>query len=59
MRHRDDHLNDAVVKARDAAEVTHGDDLLQQLQSIEAEARGILKDAKKAKGRSLLADSIE
>ena len=49
MRHRDDHLNDAVVKARDAAEVTHGDDLLQQLQSIEAEARGILKDAKKAK----------
>ena len=33
--------------------------LLQKLQSIEAEARGILKDAKKAKGRSLLADSIE
>ena len=49
MRHRDDHLAAAVVKANGAAEATHGDDLLAKLESIEVEARGILKDAKKAK----------
>ena len=49
MRHRDDHLAAAVVKANGAAEAAHGDDLLAKLESIESEARGILKDAKKAK----------
>ena len=48
-RHRDDHLSAAVVKANGAAEVTRGDDLLAKLESIEVEARGILKASKRAK----------
>ena len=49
IRHKGDHLAAALVKANGAAEAAHGDDLLAKLESIESEARGILKDAKKAK----------
>ena len=49
FRHKSDHLAATVIKASAAAEVTHGDDLLTKLASIESEARGILKQAKTAK----------
>ena len=49
IRHKADHLPAALVKANGAAEAAHGDGLLAKLESIEGEARALLKDAKEAK----------
>ena len=44
-RHKTDHLPAALVKGKDAEEVAHGDSLLDQLQSLQSKALGILTKA--------------
>jgi len=47
-RHWQDHLPAALVKAREAGEIAHGDDLLTQLRDLQGKALGILAQAEKA-----------
>jgi hypothetical protein len=43
------HVMAVIAKAHDAKEITHGDNLLEQLKNLTAEARDIAATAKKAK----------
>ena len=45
FRHKADHLPVTLVKAREATQVAHADDLLSQLQHLQETALGILKRA--------------
>jgi transposase-like protein len=45
LRHRVDHLPASLLTARDAEEATNADDLLAELRSIQARARGLLDRA--------------
>jgi hypothetical protein len=47
-RHRDSHLPASMAQAAQAAEVAHGDSLLDQVRSLQAKALGILKKAEDA-----------
>jgi ethanolamine utilization microcompartment shell protein EutS len=47
-RHAQDHLPIALIKAKEAHAVTHGDDLLAQLRGLQAEALGILAKAERS-----------
>ena len=48
VRHSDDHIPTALVKAKDAAEEAHGDNLLAQVVDLRDKALGILKKAEKS-----------
>ncbi len=48
QRHRADHLPVHLVKAQDAAEVAHADNLLEQVKSLQARALTILGKAEQA-----------
>jgi hypothetical protein len=47
-RHQQDHLPAAMVKAVEAAEIAHGDSLLEQLKWLQVKALGILTKAEQA-----------
>jgi len=47
-RHQHNHLPAAMVKAVEAAEVAHGDSLLEQLKGLQVKALGILTKAEQA-----------
>ena len=47
-RHQQGHLVKAMVKAHDAQEVAHGDSLVDQLQSLQQRALGILTEAERS-----------
>ena len=47
-RHQQDHLPAALAKAVEAAEVAHGDSLLEQLKWLQVKALGILSKAEQA-----------
>ena len=48
IRHSDDHIPAALVKAKDAAEEAHGDNLLAQVCDLRDKALGILRKAEAA-----------
>ena len=48
QRHRSDHLPVSLVKAHDAGEVAHGDDLLDQVRGLQGKALAILVKAEAA-----------
>ena len=48
IRHHDNHLPKALLKARDVGEVAHADNILGQIRGLRDEAHGILTEAKKA-----------
>jgi hypothetical protein len=47
-RHKVDHLPTHLLKAREVEEVTHADDLLEQVKNLQAHALDILERAEKA-----------
>ncbi|MCI0867106.1 MAG: hypothetical protein J4N89_11240, partial [Chloroflexi bacterium] len=48
QRHKGDHLPANLAKAHDANEVAHGDDLLDQVRSLQGKALAILTKAEAA-----------
>ena len=58
IRHHDDHLPAALVKAREAADVAHADDLLAQVRNLRDRALGILKRAESADDRRVAPSAI-
>ncbi len=58
LRHHDDHLPAALVKARSAAEVAHADDLLAQVRDLRDRAFGILEKAESANDRRVALAAI-
>ena len=47
-RHKD-HLNGTLVKAKEAEDVAHADDLLEQVRDLQGKALSVLSKAEKAK----------
>ncbi len=45
IRHRKAHIPKALVKAQEATEIAHGEDLLGQLRGLQAQASQILEEA--------------
>ena len=45
IRHRKAHIPKALVKAQEASEIAHGEDLLGQLRDLQTRARQILEEA--------------
>lgn len=58
LRHRDGHLPEAMAKAREAGEVARGDELLAQVQDLQARTLAILNGAEKAKDGHLALRAI-
>src|SRR3712207_3703839 len=48
QRHKENHLPASLVKAQEAAEVAHADDLLSQVRDLRDKALGILTKAERA-----------
>jgi len=58
-RHANGHLPAALVKAREAGEVIHADDLLARVRSLEGKALRILEEAEKTKDHRIALGALK
>ncbi len=58
MRHRNQHLPVSAIMAQEAEEVTHSDDLLDEIRDLQERTQGALERAQKAEELSVALQAI-
>lgn len=59
MRHKENHLPQAMVKAKEAADIAHADDLVGQVKNLQREACEVLGKAKADQKHHLVLAAID
>lgn len=58
MRHRNQHLPVSAITAQEAEEVTHSDDLLDEIRDLQERTQGALERAQKAEELSVALQAV-
>src|SRR4051812_21097274 len=59
LRHHDEHLPEVLTKAREAEDVAHALDVVQQLKAINGACLAVLKDARQAGNGELVLKAVD
>ena len=58
-RHRKEHLPEAMLKSKEAAEVSRADELIEQVKTLQEEAQHVLQEAKAGKDHELVLKAVD